>query len=551
MISPEQLKAILDENLSLININDGVIVSGKVTEVGDDFVSVDVGMKSQSYVPVAEFRNEEGVVQAHVGDATEVFLESIDNGYGETCASRAKAIKEMAWNHLNDLYSNDEIVSGTIIDKVKGGFIVRVGDVKAFLPGSLMDTRSFTPGSDLVGESLELKVVKMDKARSNVVVSRKAVLQSDNQEQREEILNDLVVGKIVKGVVKTILDYGAFVDLGGIDGLLHITDISWKRIKTPWEVIKEGDELELAVLAVDKEKERVSLGLKQVTGDPWLNIEDRIPVGSRVFGEVTNITDYGCFVGLETGIEGLVHVSEMDWTTKNAHPSKFVTVGDQVEVKVLEIDSSRHRISLGLKQTRPNPWHEFEENHNVGDIINATVRSITDFGLFVQLDGDIDGLVHVSDISWTEAGEAAIKKYKKGDEVTARITLVDADKSRISLSIKAAAEDEVGDFLKENPRGTEVACTVSKAEDSGITVVFDSANNISGFIKKFDKDQTYQPGDKITAYVSSDERRNCLVQLSFSADVRRKTQVVDSSGPQTIDRSLGAMVKNTLNDKES
>ena len=448
----------------------GAILKGVVVELRPEWVIVNAGLKSESMIPVDQFRNDRGELEVDVGDEVEVALDSVEDGFGETRLSREKAKRAQAWMHLESAFESSETVTGIINGKVKGGFTVDVDDVRAFLPGSLVDVRPVRDTSYLEGKPLEFKVIKLDRRRNNVVVSRRAVVEAENSAEREELLSTLEDGAVVKGVVKNLTDYGAFVDLGGIDGLLHITDMAWKRVKHPTEVVNVGDEIEVKVLKFDRERNRVSLGLKQTGADPWVDISRRYPASSRIIGRVTNIADYGCFAEIEEGVEGLVHVSEMDWTNKNVHPSKVVQLGDEIEVMVLDVDEERRRISLGMKQCKPNPWEEFAALNNKSDRVVGKIKSITDFGIFIGLDGGIDGLVHLSDISWNQPGEEAIRNYKKGDEIETIVLSVDAERERISLGIKQLDKDPFAAFLAANPKGSIVKGTVKAVDAKGATV---------------------------------------------------------------------------------
>lgn len=497
------------------NAKSGSLVRGHVVEVGSEFVVVDVNLKSEALVPVAEFLNVSGEITVEAGAQLDFLLEAVDNGFGETCVSREKAIKAAVWQKLELALQNEENVVGQIIDRVKGGFTVNVEGVRAFLPGSQVDLRPIKD-LDMVAskKEFEFKVVKMDKKRNNVVVSRRAVIEEETSEEREQLLNSLAEGQEVKGVVKNLTDYGAFVDLGGIDGLLHSLDMSWKRIKHPSEMLKVHDEITVKILSFDRDKKRVSLGLKQLQGDPWHDLLERNPQGSRLFGRVTNITEYGCFVEIEDGIEGLVHMSEMDWTNKNIHPNKVVEIDQEVEVMILEIDETRRRISLGLKQCMLNPWSEFSQNHEVGSKVKGSIRSITDFGVFVGLDGGIDGLVHLTDLSWVLPGEKAIRAYKKGQEVEAVILSIDPERERISLGLKQVDSDPFDQFIAANPAGQQVSGKVISVDAKKVLVELESG--ISGTVKRseFDDEQSIEEGDALSLYVVSNERKNNMVQLS-------------------------------------
>ena len=514
----ENFETMLETELSSKNIIPGTIVKGTVVDIENGFAVVDAGLKSEGVIPLEEFGNE-----VEIGEEVEVALEKYENGFGETVLSREKAKRMLVWDQLQIAMDTDQIVIGQITSKVRGGFTVELKDIRAFLPGSLVDVRPVRDPGYLEGKDLEFKVIKLDQKRNNVVVSRRAVVESDYSEDREKLLDSLEDGAIVKGIVKNLTDYGAFLDLGGIDGLLHITDMSWKRVNHPSEVVEIGQELEVRVLKFDKEQQRVSLGLKQLGEDPWKDLSRRHPVGSRHFGNVTNITDYGCFVEIEDGIEGLVHVSEIDWTNKNINPAKVVQPGDEVEVCILEIEENKRRISLGMKQCKPNPWVIFSENAQKGDVIEGKIKSITDFGIFIGLEGGIDGLVHLSDISWNEPGETAIRNYKKGDLVKATVLIIDAERERVSLGIKQLAQDPFGSYVANNPKGSLVTGKVIEVNEKEAIVELEEG--VNGLIKAFDvsKERTddvsavLSVGDEVEAkFVSMDRRKKMLV-LSIKA----------------------------------
>lgn len=448
----ENFALLFEESLKAIETRPGAIVKGTVVAVLKDVVMVDAGLKSEAAIPVEQFKSLSGEIEVSVGDIIDVALDAIEDGFGETLLSREKAKRHEAWVRLEKACEDKETVIGVITGKVKGGFTVEVDGIRAFLPGSLVDVRPVRDTLHLENKELEFKVIKLDQKRNNVVVSRRAVIESESSQERDQLLENLEEGMEVKGIVKNLTDYGAFVDLGGVDGLLHITDMAWKRVKHPSEIVNVGDEIPVKVLKFDREKQRVSLGLKQMGEDPWAAIASRYPEGAKITGRVTNLTDYGCFVEIEEGVEGLVHVSEMDWTNKNIHPSKVVNLGDSVEVMVLEIDEERRRISLGLKQCKANPWEEFAKGFNKGDRVSGKIKSITDFGIFIGLDGGIDGLVHLSDISWNSTGEDAVREFKKGDEVHAVVLQVDPERERISLGIKQLDEDPFNDYLADNKK---------------------------------------------------------------------------------------------------
>ena len=546
----ESFAQLFEESLKGLETRQGSIVSGTVVAIQKGFVLVDAGLKSESAIPVAEFQNAQGELEVKVGDTVNVALDAVEDGYGETKLSREKAVRHESWIELEKAYEDKATVIGLINGKVKGGFTVELNGVRAFLPGSLVDTRpareadhllgkvkggftvelngvrAFLPGSlvdtrpareadHLLGKELEFKVIKLDQKRNNVVVSRRAVIESENSQEREQILENLAEGSEVKGIVKNLTDYGAFVDLGGVDGLLHITDMAWKRVKHPSEIVNVGDEVTVKVLKFDKDRTRVSLGLKQLGQDPWVAIAENHPVNSKLTGKVTNLTDYGCFVEILDGVEGLVHVSEMDWTNKNIHPSKVVSLGDTVEVMVLEVDEERRRISLGLKQCKPNPWTQFAETHNKGDKVTGKIKSITDFGIFIGLEGGIDGLVHLSDISWNVAGEEAVRNYKKGDEVSAVVLAVDAVKERISLGIKQLEDDPFNNFVAVNKKGAVVSATVVEADAKGAKV--ELAGGIEGYIRAADLTNEVAAGDVVEAKYTGVDRKARIVHLSVKA----------------------------------
>lgn len=506
-----------------LDIERGSVISGVVVQIDEDRIIVDTGLKSEGVIERSEFLNEANELEVQVGDTIDVVIEALDNGMGQTVLSREKAKREESWRALEELHNNDEIVKGVISSKVKGGFTVEIGSVRAFLPGSQVDVRPVRETTHLEGKELEFKIIKIDKPRNNIVVSRRAVMEVANSEEREELLAKLEEGMTVEGVVKNLTDYGAFVDLGGIDGLLHITDMAWRRIKHPSEAVEVGQDIKVKVLKFDKERNRVSLGLKQLGSDPWAQVEEQYPVGTITKARVTNLTEYGCFAEIAEGIEGLVHVSEMDHTNKNIHPSKVVQVGDEVDVMVLEIDSERRRISLGIKQTQPNPWEEFDKNHEKGEKITGTIKSITDFGLFVGLEGGIDGLVHLSDISWTESGEEAIRKYSKGDTVDAVVLDVDVEKNRIGLGIKQLSRDAVSEYLAANERGTIVKGTVKEVDAKGATISL--TDDVEGYLRASDiarervedASKVLNVGDEVEAKIVGSDRKTRTISLSIKA----------------------------------
>ena len=501
----------------------GVIIDGTVLAVGSEYVTVHAGLKSESVIPVEQFKNESGEVEVAVGDLVEVALDTVEDGFGATRLSREKAKRARAWRRLETAFEDGETVTGVINGKVKGGFTVDIDDIRAFLPGSLVDVRPVRDTSYLEGKPLEFKVIKLDRRRNNVVVSRRAVVEQENSAEREALLESLQEGAVLPGVVKNLTDYGAFVDLGGIDGLLHITDMAWRRVKHPTEVVNVGDEIEVKVLRFDRERSRVSLGLKQLGADPWVDITRRYPENTRLFGRVTNIADYGCFVEIEEGVEGLVHVSEMDWTNKNIHPNKVVQLGDEVEVMVLDIDEDRRRISLGIKQCTPNPWEDFAMNYKKGDRVVGAIKSITDFGVFVGLDGGIDGLVHLSDLSWNEPGEETIRRYRKGDELETVVLGVDAERERISLGVKQLDKDPFSSFLARNPKGTIVRGRVIEVDAKGALV--ELAEGVEGYLRtseiardRVDDIRTVlKVGDEVEAKFVGVDRKKRIPSLSIKA----------------------------------
>ena len=519
----ESFAQLFEESLKSIETRPGSIVRGVVVAIDKDVVLVDAGLKSESAIPAEQFKNAQGELEIQVGDEVDVALDAVEDGFGETLLSREKAKRHEAWITLEKAYEEAETVVGIINGKVKGGFTVELNGIRAFLPGSLVDVRPVRDTLHLEGKELEFKVIKLDQKRNNVVVSRRAVIESENSAERDQLLENLQEGMEVKGIVKNLTDYGAFVDLGGVDGLLHITDMAWKRVKHPSEIVNVGDEITVKVLKFDRERTRVSLGLKQLGEDPWVAIAKRYPEGTKLTGRVTNLTDYGCFVEIEEGVEGLVHVSEMDWTNKNIHPSKVVNVGDVVEVMVLDIDEERRRISLGLKQCKNNPWQQFAETHNKGDRVEGKIKSITDFGIFIGLDGGIDGLVHLSDISWNVAGEEAVREYKKGDEIAAVVLQVDAERERISLGVKQLAEDPFNNYLSMNKKGTIVTGKVTAVDAKGATV--ELAGGVEGYLRASEasrdriEDATLvlNVGDEVEAKFTGVDRKNRVVSLSVRA----------------------------------
>ncbi|HBA4510723.1 TPA: 30S ribosomal protein S1 [Escherichia coli] len=542
----ESFAQLFEESLKEIETRPGSIVRGVVVAIDKDVVLVDAGLKSESAIPAEQFKNAQGELEIQVGDEVDVALDAVEDGFGETLLSREKAKRHEAWITLEKAYEDAETVTGVINGKVKGGFTVELNGIRAFLPGSLVDVRPVRDTLHLEGKELEFKVIKLDQKRNNVVVSRRAVIESENSAERDQLLENLQEGMEVKGIVKNLTDYGAFVDLGGVDGLLHITDMAWKRVKHPSEIVNVGDEITVKVLKFDRERTRVSLGLKQLGEDPWVAIAKRYPEGTKLTGRVTNLTDYGCFVEIEEGVEGLVHVSEMDWTNKNIHPSKVVNVGDVVEVMVLDIDEERRRISLGLKQCKANPWQQFAETHNKGDRVEGKIKSITDFGIFIGLDGGIDGLVHLSDISWNVAGEEAVREYKKGDEIAAVVLQVDAERERISLGVKQLAEDPFNNWVALNKKGAIVTGTVTAVDAKGATV--ELADGVEGYLRASEasrdrvEDATLvlSVGDEVEAKFTGVDRKNRAISLS----VRAKDEADEKDAIATVNKQEDANFSN-------
>ena len=545
----------------LAKLKPGAIVTGTVVQVRTDVVVINAGLKSEGIVPIEQFRNDDGEIDVAEGDTVKVALDALENGFGETVLSREKAKRAMVWDELEEAMENDETVTGKISGKVKGGFTVDIKDVRAFLPGSLVDVRPVRDPAYLEGKDLEFKLIKLDRRRNNVVVSRRAVVESEHSEEREALMEKLVEGAVLPGVVKNLTDYGAFVDLGGIDGLLHITDMAWKRVRHPSEVVEVGQELEVRVLKYDRERNRVSLGLKQLGEDPWDNISRRYPSNTRVFGKVSNVTDYGAFVEIEPGVEGLVHVSEMDWTNKNVNPAKVCQVGDNVEVMVLDVDEERRRISLGMKQVTSNPWETFAAIHKKGDKVEGQIKSITDFGVFIGLDGGIDGLVHLSDMSWNTDGEDLARELKKGDTLQAVVLAVDPERERISLGVKQMEQDPFGQFMAGHPKGSKVTGTVREVDAKGATI--DLAEGVEGYVmardisdeRIEDASQHLKVGDTIEAKFVGMDRRGRTLQLSIRAKDEAETAATlaeynkaaaDASSGTT---KLGALLREQLEGK--
>jgi small subunit ribosomal protein S1 len=552
----ESFAELFEQSLAAQNLKPGAIVTGTVVEIREDSVVVNAGLKSEGIVPISQFKNLNGELEVEVGDEVEVALDTVEDGFGETRLSRDKAKRALVWDKLEGAFEEDNTVEGKISGKVKGGFTVDIEDIRAFLPGSLVDVRPVRDPAYLEGKDLEFKIIKLDRKRNNIVVSRRAVVESEFSAEREALLERLEEGVIIKGVVKNLTDYGAFLDLGGIDGLLHITDMAWKRVHHPSEVVNVGDELDVRVLRFDRERNRVSLGLKQLGDDPWNDLSRRYPVGTRLFGRVSNITDYGCFVEIEDGVEGLVHVSEMDWTNKNVNPAKVVHTGDEVEVMVLDIDEDRRRISLGMKQCKTNPWESFAATHNKGDKVTGAIKSITDFGIFIGLEGGIDGLVHLSDISWQDTGEDAVRNFRKGEEVEAVVLAVDPERERISLGIKQLDQDPFATFMAAHPRGSMVKGKVKEVDARG--AVIELGEGVEGYLRASDiseervddASRVLSVGDEVEAKYISLDRKNRTLSLSIRAkedaelaEALKEYKQVSGGGGTT---SLGDLLKEQL-----
>ena len=555
----ESFLELFEESLRHTEMIAGTVVVGTVIDISDGYVTVAAGLKSEGVIPEEQFRNLDGELEVAVGDDVDVVLEAVEDGFGETRLSREKAKRARAWKSLETSFEAEEIITGTITGKVKGGFTVELGDIRAFLPGSLVDVRPVRDTSYLEGKELEFKVIKLDQKRNNVVVSRRAVVETEYSEEREALLESIEEGKTVKGVVKNLTDYGAFLDLGGIDGLLHITDMAWKRVRHPSEIVNVGDEIDVVVLKYDKERTRVSLGLKQLGEDPWAEIARRYPEGSRLFGKVSNITDYGCFVEIEDGVEGLVHVSEMDWTNKNVSPANVVTLGDEVEVAILDIDPERRRISLGMKQCKANPWDEFSLSHNKGDKVSGVIKSITDFGIFVGLAGEIDGLIHMSDVSWDVDGVEAIRDYKKGDTIEAVVLSIDPERERISLGVKQMQQDPVSSFMAANKKGSIVNGVVTSVDAKA--AIIDLGDGVEGTLRASelsrdrveDASSVLKVGDKVEAKFIGVDRKSRALNLSIKEKDTddEATALKDYSKTQeTTSTTLGDLLKEQMNSNE-
>ncbi|MBS6957935.1 MAG: 30S ribosomal protein S1 [Proteobacteria bacterium] len=551
----ESFADLFAESLAKQEMKQGEVIPAEVVRVDYNCVVVNAGLKSESFIPIEEFKNDRGEVDVKVGDFVSVAIESLENGYGDTVLSRDKAKRLAAWMNLEKALETGELVTGTVTGKVKGGLTVMTNGIRAFLPGSLVDTRPVKDTTPYEGKTMEFKVIKLDRKRNNVVLSRRAVVEASMGEERAKLLETLKEGAIVKGIVKNITDYGAFVDLGGIDGLLHITDLAWRRVRHPSEVLEQGQEITAKVLKFDQEKNRVSLGIKQLGEDPWIGIARRYPQGTRLFGKVTNITDYGAFVEIEAGIEGLVHVSEMDWTNKNVDPKKVVQLGEEVEVMVLEIDEERRRISLGMKQCKPNPWEEFSATHQKGDTVKGQIKSITDFGVFIGLEGGIDGLVHLSDLSWTEPGEEAVRKYKKGEELEAVVLSIDVERERISLGVKQMSGDPFNNFCSTHEKGSVVTGKVKSVEAKG--AVIDLGNDTEGYLRASeigpdrveDARNVLKEGDEVTAAITNIDRKARSIQLSIRAKDQAETREAMAKmeeDAQAGTTNLGALLRAKL-----
>ncbi len=555
----ESFAELFEQSQIEIKMRPGTIVSATVVDVNDDNVIVNAGLKSEGVIPIEQFFDENGELEVSLGDNVDVALDSIEDGYGETRLSREKAKRKIAWEELEKIHEANETVKGIITERVKGGFTVDINKVRAFLPGSLVDVRPVRDTSYLEGKSLEFKVIKIDQRRNNVVVSRRAVVETENTVERQELLENLTEGAIVKGIVKNLTDYGAFLDLGGIDGLLHITDMAWKRINNPSEIVNIGDEIEVKVLKFDRDKNRVSLGLKQTGEDPWVDLIRRYPEGARLRGKVTNLADYGCFVELEEGVEGLVHVSEMDWTNKNLHPSKLVHVGDEVDVVILDIDQERRRISLGMKQCQSNPWEQFAATHNKGDRVSGMIKSITDFGIFIGLDGGIDGLVHLSDVSWADDAEDALRHFTKGEELETVVLAVDAERERISLGVKQLERDPFSSFVAENPKGSIVKGIAQDVDQRSVTI--DLGDGVEGTMKvseisiekNIDDARTeIKEGEELEVKITAVDRKKRTINLSIKAKETDDEQAaVKEYAPESASNTkLGDLLKEQLDNKE-
>lgn len=557
----DSFAALFEESLTRQDMRSGEVISAEVVRIDHNFVIVNAGLKSEAFIPLEEFKNDQGELEVQVGDFVSVAIDSLENGFGDTILSRDKAKRLASWLALEKALETGEIVIGTVNGKVKGGLTVLTNGIRAFLPGSLVDTRPVKDTTPYEGKTMEFKVIKLDRKRNNVVLSRRAVVEASMGEERAKLMETLHEGTIVTGVVKNITDYGAFVDLGGIDGLLHITDLAWRRVRHPSEVLTVGQEVTAKVLKFDQDKNRVSLGVKQLGDDPWFGLARRYPQNTRLFGKVTNLTDYGAFVEVEQGIEGLVHVSEMDWTNKNVAPNKVVQLGDEVEVMVLEIDEDRRRISLGMKQCKPNPWDDFAVAHKKGDKVRGAIKSITDFGVFIGLPGNIDGLVHLSDLSWTETGEEAVRRFKKGDELEAVVLAIDVERERVSLGVKQLEGDPFNNYCAMNDKGAIVVGTVKAVEPKGVTIQL--SDEVEGYLRASeisrerveDAGTRFKVGDSVEAMVLNIDRKARSIQLSIkakdnvdTAEAMQKAAATDSNAASGT-TSLGALLKAKLDNK--
>ena len=557
----ESFAALFEESLARHDMRSGEVISAEVVRIDHNFVVVNAGLKSEAFIPIDEFKNDIGEIEVNVGDFVSVAIESLENGFGDTILSRDKAKRLASWLALEKAMESGEIVTGVVNGKVKGGLTVLTNGIRAFLPGSLVDTRPVKDTTPYEGKTLEFKVIKLDRKRNNVVLSRRAVVEASMGEERAKLMESLKEGTIITGIVKNITDYGAFIDLGGIDGLLHITDLAWRRVRHPSEMLTVGQEIQAKVLKYDQEKNRVSLGVKQLGDDPWTGLSRRYPKGTRLFGKVTNLTDYGAFVEVEQGIEGLVHVSEMDWTNKNVAPGKVVKLGDEVEVMVLEIDEERRRISLGMKQCKPNPWEEFAQTHKKGDKVKGAIKSITDFGVFIGLPGNIDGLVHLSDLSWTEPGETAVHNFKKGDELEAVVLAIDVDRERVSLGVKQLEGDPFSNYIAMNDRGSIVTGTVKSVEPKG--AVIQLTEDVEGYLRASeissdrveDAGSQLKEGQSVDVMIINIDRKSRTLQLSIKAKDQQETQaaikkIQDDSSAASGMTSLGALLKAKFDNKQ-
>tara|TARA_Y100000748_G_scaffold300615_1_gene299358 strand:- start:1275 stop:2933 length:1659 start_codon:yes stop_codon:yes gene_type:complete len=548
----EDFSTLLEESISKLQVKAGTIINGTVIDVKKDLVIVNAGLKSEGMIPIDQFIGFDGKIEVQEGDTVEVTVDAIEDGFGETKLSREKAKKARAWVSLSEAFEEKKILEGRITGKVKGGFTVDLADIKAFLPGSLVDVRPVRETTYLEGKDLEFIVIKIDKKRNNVVVSRKAVLESENSEERDEFISNLEEGSVVKGIVKNITDYGAFLDLGGVDGLLHITDMAWKRVRHPSELIAIGDEIDVKVLKFDKEKTRVSLGLKQLNEDPWFEISKAHPEGSKLKGKITNIADYGCFVEIHNGVEGLVHVSEMDWTNKNANPEKLVSIGQDIEVMILDIDPERRRISLGIKQCQPNPWAKFIESHEIGEIITGQIKSITDFGIFIGLNDGIDGLVHLSDLSWTESGDIAVRNYKKGDDLKTILLSADIERERISLGVKQLTVNKFQEYVLDNPKGSIVKGKVLEKLPKNLSVTLDET--VIGTLKVSELPSeksidAIQVDDELESMITNVDKKNQTISLSMKAlEKQNEDKVLNeyNKNNESVGSSLGDILKEQI-----